>query len=89
MITVSFTPNLKRHLACPPRQFEGANVGDLLAQVFADNPKLEGYILDDQGHLRKHVVVFVDGRRIRDRQRLSDTLDADAEVFVLQALSGG
>jgi sulfur-carrier protein len=89
MVKVSFTPNLNRHLSCPQREVAGATVRQALQQVFADNPKLEGYLLDDQSRLRKHVAIFIDGQMIKDRDNLSDALGADAEVFVVQALSGG
>ena len=50
---------------------------------------LRGYVLDDQGHLRANVVVFIDGRRCQDRHGLADALAPGAKVHVLQALSGG
>lgn len=89
MARVSFTPNLNRHLTCPARNVAGGTVREALQQVFAANPRLQGYLLDDQGRLRKHVAIFVDGQAIVDRLRLGDTLRDDAEVFVVQALSGG
>jgi len=46
-------------------------------------------VLDEQGHLRKHVVIFVDGQRVRDRERLDDTVRESSEVYVMQALTGG
>ena len=57
--------------------------------MFAEAPKLRGYLLDDQGGLRRHLTIFIDGLRLRDRARLSDALAADSEVYVVQALSGG
>jgi sulfur carrier protein ThiS len=33
--------------------------------------------------------VFVDGRRVLDRQHLSDALGEKSQVHVIQALSGG
>jgi sulfur carrier protein ThiS len=39
--------------------------------------------------VRHHVAIFVDGRSIRRKDRLDDPLGADAEIHVLQALSGG
>ena len=89
MPNVAFTPNLQRYLACPPRAVAGHTVAAVLQAVFADNPRLRGYVLDDQGQLRRHVVVFVDGRKIRDRVRLTDPVREASEVFVLQALFGG
>lgn len=89
MPQVQFTPNLERHLACPPRAVAGRTVGATLHAVFAENPVLRGYVLDDQGRLRKHVAVFVDGDQISDRVHLSDPVKDDSDIFVMQALSGG
>ena len=60
-----------------------------LEEAFAANPRLRGYVLDDQGHLRANVVVFIDGRRSTDRVALADPLGSGSAVYVLQALAGG
>jgi sulfur-carrier protein len=89
--TVVFTPNLKRHVESSAEvlQIEGATVRAVLDAVFAANPRLRGYVLDDQGALRKHMSVFVDGQQIADRARLTDPVRPGSEVYVMQALSGG
>lgn len=89
MATVSFTPNLERHVECPTRTVEGDSVRAVLDAVFAANPRLRGYVLDDQGALRRHMMVFVDGQQIEDRERLSDPVRPASEIYVMQALSGG
>lgn len=89
MPQVAFTPNLKRHLACPQRAVSGHTVATALQAVFADNPTLRGYVLDDQGRLRQHIAIFVDGYTIKDRATLADPVGAESEIFVIQALSGG
>ncbi|WP_428421750.1 MoaD/ThiS family protein [Methylibium sp.] len=89
MVTVTFTAHLQRHVDCPRHALQAATLAEALEQVFRTNPQARGYLLDDQGALRAHVAVFIDGQRARDRQRLSDTLRPDAEVHVLQALTGG
>lgn len=90
MPRVTFTPNLARHLAAPASRVEAArSVREALDAVFEDNPRLRGYVLDEQGRLRTHVTVFVDGEMITDRLNLADALNDDSEVFVMQALSGG
>jgi sulfur-carrier protein len=89
MARVVFTPNLRRHLACPAADVPGDTVRAVLDAVFATNPRLRGYVLDDQGRMRQHVVVFVDGTQVRDRLRLADAVPESGEVAVLQALSGG
>ena len=43
----------------------------------------------DQAALRRHMTVFVDGRMIRDRARLSDPVSDNSTIHVFQALSGG
>jgi sulfur-carrier protein len=89
MARVVFTANLQRHVPCPPATVPGANVGEALERVFEANPRLRGYVLDERGALRKHMIVFVDGEQIADRELLSDPVGPDGEVYVMQALSGG
>ena len=64
-------------------------MAEVLEKVFADNPQARGYVLDERGAMRKHMIVYVDNVMIRDRQRLSDPVQPDSEVYVMQALSGG
>lgn len=89
MARVHFTSNLQRHLSCPSLEVTGETLGAALNAVFEANPALRSYLLDDQGRLRKHVNVLINGEPVRDRARMSDALAEDDEVFVLQALSGG
>lgn len=89
MPRVVFTQNLQRHVACQPADVPGETVRDALEAAFAANPRARGYVLDDQGALREHMAVFVDGEQVADRVGLSDRVRAEAEVYVMQALSGG
>ena len=89
MALVSFTPHLARHLSVDSVERPGDSVRAVLEAVFADQRELRGYVLDDQGALRKHVVVFVDGQAVRDREQLSDAVGPRSELYVMQALSGG
>lgn len=86
MAHVVFTSHLQRFVSCPEHDVEGSTLGSALHQVFKGNPRLGDYILDEQGRLRKHVIVFIDGRRTRE---LNDPVASDSQVHVLQALSGG
>lgn len=87
--TISFTRALERFLPAPSVTVDGATLGDALAAVFAARPALRGYVLDDQGALRPHVNVFINGRQARDRLRLTDPVGAHDRIHVFQALSGG
>ncbi|GGD37487.1 MoaD/ThiS family protein [Pseudoxanthomonas indica] len=70
-------------------QVAGADVGQVLQAVFQTHPGLRGYVLDEQGAVRHHVAVFVDGQALQDKRDLRQPVAADGEVYVMQALSGG
>ena len=89
MPQVTFTSALERHLSCPPQEVAAGTVREALEGAFAANPNVRGYVVDEQGALRKHVTVFVDGQAIRDRTGLSDGVSPESQIYVMQALSGG
>jgi hypothetical protein len=86
---VAFTANLERHLSCPVRTAPGNTVRAVLDGVFATQPRLRSYLLDDQDRVRRHVAIYINGERIADRLHLADPVGEADEVFVFQALSGG
>lgn len=88
-VTVHFTPNLQRHLNCPPLQARGKTVREVLDDALSRNAKARAFVLDEQGQLRQHMTVFVDGTQISDRAHLGDAVRDGAEVWIMQALSGG
>ena len=58
-------------------------------ETLSQRPALRGYVLDDQGALRRHVAVYINGRPARDRARLTDPVAPSDTIHVIQALSGG
>jgi hypothetical protein len=89
MAKLVFTQQLKRFTEVPEVDTSATVLRDALEAAFTINPRLRGYILDDQGHLRPHVVIFIDGSRVNDRVSLNNDLRINSSVHVLQALSGG
>ncbi|HYM99312.1 MAG TPA: MoaD/ThiS family protein [Aestuariivirgaceae bacterium] len=89
MARVIFTSNLQRHVECPETEAAGGTVREVLDAVFAGNTHMRSYVLDDQAALRKHMAIIVDGRPVRDRIHLSDSVSDSSKIYVLQALSGG
>lgn len=89
MATVHFTSQLERFVQAPSVKADGATLAEALGEVFWEHPQLKNYILDDQGAIRRHVAVFIDGVQVRDRARLSDPVGPNGEIYVFQALSGG
>lgn len=89
MPLIRFTQNIQRHIACPERHVDGLSVKQALETYFAQHPAVRGYVLDDQGALRKHMAVFINGEPLLDRARLSDPVPRNGTIDVIQALSGG
>ncbi|MES2098942.1 MAG: MoaD/ThiS family protein [Pseudomonadota bacterium] len=89
MARIVFTQQLRRFTETPEVDAPAATLRAALDAAFAANPRLRGYVLDDQGHLRGNVVAFIDGRRCTERVKLDDALQPDSRVHVMQALSGG
>ncbi len=89
MATVRFTESIQRHVQCPTREMAGSTLREVLEGYFADNERARGYVLDDQGALRKHMAIFIDGRQVQDRIALTDPVDENAVVDLIQSLSGG
>ena len=89
MTRISFTSNIQRHVDAPRLDVEARTVGEALECYFENYPGVRSYVLDNQGAVRHHMLVLLDGISIGDRQRLSDPLGEDSEIFIFQALSGG
>jgi hypothetical protein len=86
---IAFTQHLQAVGPRTARAYPGATVAEVLDGVAADFPRLKGYVLDDQGRVRKHIAIFVDGvMQPRDRA-LAHAVGDQTEVYVFQALSGG
>jgi hypothetical protein len=81
-----FTNHLNGVAPSGEPEFPGGTVGEVLAAAFAAHPGLRHYILDDQGRLRKHVIIFVGSARVLS---LATPVAETSEIYVLQALSGG
>lgn len=78
-----FFPNLKEE------KVKGDNVAEVLNQLEIEYPGISDYIINEQGALRKHVNIFVEGALIKDKATLKDSLTENSEVLIFQALSGG
>ena len=89
MPRIRFTQNIQRHVPCPEAEVSGATAREVLDNYFAQNERARSYVLNDQGAVRHHMVVFVNGAQIRDKDRLSDPVAEADTVDVMQALSGG
>ena len=69
-------------------EVSGATLRDVLDDLAARHPVLERRIRDEQGALRPHVLVFVDGVMCRTAE-LDVPVRDGSEVHVAPAVSGG
>jgi molybdopterin synthase sulfur carrier subunit len=86
---IAFTAHLAAVGPTEPARYGGATLAEVLEAVGADYPRLKGYVLDDQGRIRKHIAIFVDGLMRPRETALGLKLDDASDVYVFQALSGG
>jgi sulfur-carrier protein len=89
MATIRFTQNIQRHVECPTRDAPGSTLRAVLDHYFQENERARGYVLDELGRIRQHMLVFIDGEMVRDRERLTDAVQDNSTIDVIQALSGG
>jgi len=90
MATVKFTAALRRFFpGLQEMRTEGTTLREVLDEVETRYPRALSYLLDEQGSLRGHVNIFIDGTMITDRSGLSATFSGESEIYIIQALSGG
>ena len=89
MAQVHVTSWLRDVLPNAPLRVDGGTVGEALAALWVREPQVRGYVLDDQGRLRKHVCIFADGMRLQHGAALAHRINRDSELYIMQALTGG
>lgn len=80
---------LSRVVEAPSEAVAGQTLRAALDDYFDRHPAVRGYVLDEQGALRRHVAIFVDGTPTSDRSELGDAIGPSSEIHIIQALSGG
>lgn len=64
-------------------------VAEALTMLGRDYPGIRQRVLDDQGDIRRHVSVFVNGENVRFAQGGATQVTSESEVWIYPALSGG
>jgi molybdopterin synthase sulfur carrier subunit len=64
---------------------DGATVSELLRRLEQAHPDMQGWILDERGHIRRHINVFVNGELGTEASAVGD----NDRIDVLPAISGG
>ena len=90
MAQIEFTSQLAQHVECPPQQAVDANsLSEAFNIVFDQYPAMRDYVMNEEGVLRQHIAVFIDGEMLAQRDELMVPVQDSSEIFVMQALSGG
>lgn len=77
---------LRSYTASRIVEAEGECLDDLLIDLDRQYPGIRFRMVDEQGRIRPHLRFFLQGRQLFD---LRQKLKADAELTIVQALSGG
>ncbi|WP_299457215.1 MoaD/ThiS family protein [uncultured Microscilla sp.] len=91
MAKIKFTNLLRRFYPHLAEQIEvpGNTIAQVLEALNQQYPGIRDYLVDERGKLRQHVNIFIGEELIQDKDTLQDTVEAQDEVFILQAISGG
>jgi len=66
-----------------------ATVGEALNELWQLHVGLRDRVVNEQGQLRQHVNVFVNGENVRRKELLDTTLSERSEITILPSVSGG
>ena len=66
-------------------EIAGTTVAELMRELERSQPPMSGWILDERGHVRRHINVFVNGEQAGEDTEVGDR----DRVDVLPAISGG
>lgn len=66
-----------------------ATIGDVLAGLRVEHPAVHARLATEQGELRPHINLFLDGEDIRRTGGLATPVAPGAEILILPSVSGG
>jgi sulfur-carrier protein len=89
LVKVTLTANLQKYYPQAKFDMSASSVKDLLKKMDEVRPYFSAYILEDNGAIRKHVNIFINGEVVRDKSHVEIPLEAGTQVHIMQALSGG
>lgn len=90
MVQVNFTSHLEVFFpTLKTQKVMALTLSELFSKLNKLYPGLSSYLLEDNGVIRKHVNVFLDGILVENKNNMNQSLEGVSEVFILQALSGG
>ena len=86
MTAVHIPPALRSYTRLARVQADGVTLDELFVSLERQFPGLRFRVVDEQDRIRRHIQFFVGAKAARD---LAHPVDADDEVRIVAALSGG
>ncbi|HEX9816315.1 MAG TPA: MoaD/ThiS family protein [Candidatus Thermoplasmatota archaeon] len=89
-VTIRFPRVLLQYWTGPAKvDVDGKTLAEAFAHVNDQAPGLAARILDDQGQIRRHVAIFVNGTMLTGKDPSAVSLQGGDEVHVVPSVSGG
>src|ERR1041385_7290231 len=66
-----------------------ATVAEALASLWQQHVGLRDRVVNEQGHLRPHVNIFLNDENVRHKEMLDTQLPESCEITILPAVRGG
>jgi sulfur-carrier protein len=85
-VNVLIASPLRSYTGASEVTVEGATVAEALADLDRRYPGIRFRMVDEQGRMRRHMRLFVDGEQVFDLER---KLKPGESIQTVQALSGG
>ena len=85
-VKVLIASPLRPYTGASEVEAEGATLGAALDDLERRFPGIRFRMIDEQGQVRRHMRIFVDGQQVFD---LARPLSGREEICIVQALSGG
>lgn len=70
-------------------ELEANTVEEAIHKLVRHYPNLQKHLLDDQGHIRSYVNIFVEDHNIRDLQQNQTAVAQSQTISIIPAIAGG
>ena len=89
-VTIRFPRVLLQYWTGPAKvEVAGGTLAEAFDSVDEKAPGLSTRILDDQGRIRRHVAIFVNGTMLDGKDPAAVSLRSGDEIHVVPSVSGG
>ena len=85
MATVNLRAPLKQRVGTSSMEVSGATVTEVVRALETAAPSIKGWVADEQGRVRRHVNIFVNGEPASD----GDPVAPGDRIDIIHAITGG